>query len=130
MEHVATLIGNTKTPINELALSLLMDIIAENGGKVIRHSWLCENEAVDVYFDNNDNDELKTTLNTWVIDHGIDIIVQSIVGRRKKVLLADMESTLIKQEMLEELADFVGLRAKVEEITTRAMNGELDFRPR
>ena len=48
------------------------------------------------------------------LEQGIDIILQKTAGRRKKALLADMESTLIKEEMLEELADFVGLRAKVE----------------
>ncbi len=127
MENVATIIGSSTSPINELALSLVIDLITEQGGKVIRHSWLSENEAVDIYFDGG-SDELKTMLHEWVIDHGIDIVVQPIAGRRKKVLLADMESTLIKEEMLEELADFVGLRAKVEEITTRAMNGELDFK--
>ncbi len=127
MENVATLIGSLDTPINELALSLMMDLISEHGGKIVRHSWLSEHEAVDVFFDGG-NDELKDTLNEWALTQGIDIILQKVAGRRKKALLADMESTLIKEEMLEELADFVGLRAKVEEITTRAMNGELDFK--
>lgn len=127
MENVATLIGSLDTPINELALSLMTDLISEHGGSIIRHSWLAEDEAVDVFF-NGGNDALKETLNEWALTQGVDIIVQKLAGRRKKALLADMESTLIKEEMLEELADFVGLRAKVEEITTRAMNGELDFK--
>jgi len=58
----------------------------------------------------------------------VDLAVQPAAGRRKKLLLADMESTVIANEMLEELAEFVGLRERVERITTRAMNGELDFR--
>jgi len=57
----------------------------------------------------------------------IDVVVQPAVGRRKQVLVADLESTVIENEMLEELADFVGLRARVAEITRRAMNGEIDF---
>ena len=48
-------------------------------------------------------------------------------GRRKRLLVADLESTIIENEMLDELADFVGLRAQIAEITRRAMNGELDF---
>jgi phosphoserine phosphatase len=56
-----------------------------------------------------------------------DVLVQPRIGRRKQVLVADLESTIIENEMLEELADFVGLRAHVAEITRRAMNGELDF---
>ncbi|HTQ32810.1 MAG TPA: phosphoserine phosphatase SerB [Stellaceae bacterium] len=57
----------------------------------------------------------------------IDVIVQPAEGRRKRLLVADLESTIIENEMLEELADFLGLRAHVAEITRRAMNGEIDF---
>lgn len=57
----------------------------------------------------------------------IDLIVQPAERRRKKLLVADLESTIIENEMLEELADFLGLRASVAEITRRAMNGEIDF---
>jgi phosphoserine phosphatase len=57
----------------------------------------------------------------------IDVLVQPAEGRRKLVFVADLESTIIENEMLDELADFVGLRAHVAEITRRAMNGELDF---
>jgi phosphoserine phosphatase len=57
----------------------------------------------------------------------IDVVVQPAAGRRKRVLVADLESTVIENEMLDELADFVGLRAHVAEITRRAMNGEIDF---
>src|SRR3954468_4807881 len=57
----------------------------------------------------------------------IDVVVQPLRGRRKRLLVADLESTIIENEMLDELADFVGLRAQIAEITRRAMNGELDF---
>ncbi len=127
MENVATLIGSPEHAINELALSLLMEMIAEHNGRIIRHAWLSPNEAVDIFYEGG-NEDLKNTLNEWGLTQGIDIILQKTEGRRKKALLADMESTLIKEEMLEELADFVGLRARVEEITTRAMNGDLDFK--
>lgn len=57
----------------------------------------------------------------------IDVLVQPAVGRRKRLLVADLEATIIENEMLDELAEFVGMRARVAEITRRAMNGELDF---
>jgi phosphoserine phosphatase len=57
----------------------------------------------------------------------IDVIVQSAAGRKKRLLVADLESTIIENEMLDELADFLGLRGHVAEITRRAMNGEIDF---
>ena len=60
-------------------------------------------------------------------DRPIDVITQPLAGRRRKLLVADLESTIIENEMLEELADFLGLRVPVAEITRRAMNGEIDF---
>ena len=58
---------------------------------------------------------------------GIDMVVQPASERRKKMLLADMDSTMIQQECIDELADEVGVGDRVKEITVRAMNGELDF---
>jgi phosphoserine phosphatase len=57
----------------------------------------------------------------------VDVVVQPAAGRRKRLLVADLESTIIENEMLEELAEFIGRRARIAEITRRAMNGEIDF---
>ncbi|WP_374546164.1 phosphoserine phosphatase SerB [Rhodoblastus sp.] len=62
-------------------------------------------------------------------DAPIDIFVQPVEGRRKKLLLADMDSTMIGQECIDELADFVGLKEHVAAITERAMRGEIAFEP-
>lgn len=58
---------------------------------------------------------------------GVDLVIQEAEGRRKKMLLADMDSTMIEQECIDELADEAGVGARVKDITARAMNGELDF---
>lgn len=58
---------------------------------------------------------------------GIDMAVQQAEGRRKRLLLADMDSTMIRQECIDELADEAGVGAHVAAITARAMNGELEF---
>ena len=58
---------------------------------------------------------------------GIDLIIQSSMNRRKKMLIADMDSTMIQQECIDELADVAGVGDHVRDITARAMNGELDF---
>lgn len=58
---------------------------------------------------------------------GLDLVVQPSSGRRKKMLLADMDSTMIQQECIDELADEAGVGDRVKDITARAMNGELDF---
>lgn len=60
-------------------------------------------------------------------DQNVDLVVQPMDGRRKKMLLADMDSTMIQQECIDELAAEAGVGARVAEITARAMNGELDF---
>jgi phosphoserine phosphatase len=57
----------------------------------------------------------------------VDLIIQPAPGRRKSLLLADMDSTMIEQECIDELADEAGVGAYVADITRRAMNGELDF---
>src|SRR6056297_3420821 len=57
----------------------------------------------------------------------VDLVVQPLERRRKKMLLADMDSTMIRQECIDELAEVAGVGAHVREITARAMNGELDF---
>lgn len=60
---------------------------------------------------------------------GIDIVVQPTAARRKKLFLADMDSTMIRQECIDELADYVGLKAHVAAITERAMRGDIAFEP-
>ncbi len=59
----------------------------------------------------------------------VDVVVQPAAGRRKRLLLADMDSTMIGQECIDELADFVGQKARVAAITERAMRGEIAFAP-
>ncbi len=71
-------------------------------------------------------------LNLWDVWAGlqglsVDLIVQPAAGRRKHLLLADMDSTMIQQECIDELADVAGFGPRVATITARAMNGELDF---
>ncbi|HRK18208.1 MAG TPA: phosphoserine phosphatase SerB [Hyphomicrobiaceae bacterium] len=68
---------------------------------------------------------LASGLATPAVD--VNIIPNDITWTRRKLLVADMESTIIEQEMLDELGDFIGKRAEIEDITARAMRGELDF---
>ncbi|MCL7464218.1 phosphoserine phosphatase SerB [Phaeovulum sp. NW3] len=58
---------------------------------------------------------------------GVDLVIQPAEGRQKRMLLADMDSTMIQQECIDELADVAGVGDRVKDITARAMNGELDF---
>lgn len=88
--------------------------------------WLAPGTACDLVFD-GDAAAAEQAARAAIGRVPIDCLVQPLAGRRRQVLVADMESTVIENEMLDELADFVGLRAQIAEITRRAMNGELDF---
>jgi phosphoserine phosphatase len=88
--------------------------------------WLAPGIACDLVFD-GDAAAIEPVARAAIGRAPIDCLVQPIAGRRKQVLVADMEATVIENEMLDELAEFVGLRAEVTEITRRAMNGELAF---
>jgi len=72
---------------------------------------------------------VEATLRRVLEGQAVDVIVQPLRHRRKRLFLADMDSTMIGQECIDELADFVGLKAQVSEITERAMRGEIAFEP-
>ena len=95
---------------------------AWGGGDIV---WLAANEAAEFSIPQMpDNlDEVRDTLDGM----GVDLNVLPSKGRRKTMLLADMDSTMIQQECIDELADEAGVGARVKQITARAMNGELDF---
>ncbi|MGE5270605.1 MAG: phosphoserine phosphatase SerB [Thiohalocapsa sp.] len=90
--------------------------------------WLAPDKACDVMLLRSLDPTMAQEVARDAIGHAaIDVLVQPAAGRRKRVLVADLESTIIENEMLEELAEFVGRRAEVADVTRRAMNGELDF---
>jgi phosphoserine phosphatase len=111
------------------------DIVAEAlrrlGARVEKPRWLASGIACDIPFDELDPDQADAAARNAIGGHlgaiAIDIVAQPAAGRRKQLLLADMESTIIANEMLDELADLLGLRQQVAEITRRAMNDEIDF---
>ncbi|MEL7164864.1 MAG: phosphoserine phosphatase SerB [Pseudomonadota bacterium] len=95
---------------------------AWGGGDVL---WLAPDLAAE--FPLQDTPDNQWDVWADLQTHGVDLVVQSAEGRRKKMLLADMDSTMIQQECIDELADVAGVGDRVKDITARAMNGELDF---
>lgn len=77
----------------------------------------------------SDPQALRRRLQSAIGRAPVDVAVLPAEGRRKRLLVADMDSTLIEQECIDELADAVGLKPQVAEITERAMRGEIDFEP-
>ena len=95
---------------------------AWGGGDAI---WLAPDEAAEFSIGRIPDNRWKVWENCQAL--GVDLVVVPTQGRRKKMLLADMDSTMIQQECIDELADEAGVGARVKDITARAMNGELDF---
>ena len=92
------------------------------GGHV---KWLSPNEAAEFQVSTMPENFWDVWAEFQIL--GVDLIIQPLAGRRKAILLADMDSTMIQQECIDELAIMAGVGNRVERITARAMNGELDF---
>ena len=125
-DFVATLIARPENAAELTASGRAIAGIIDDAQVTI----LAEREALDVVFSAPETlADIRATLARFVADAPIDIVVQPAAGRKKRLLIADMDSTIIGQECIDELADFAGLKAKVAAITERAMRGEIDFAP-
>ncbi|MGO6846776.1 phosphoserine phosphatase SerB [Rhizobium ruizarguesonis] len=126
MALVATLVANPSNPV-------LTPEIAEQAAKAVNASglyWLADGIACDIALrDGTDVQTAEANILAVISSAPIDLVIQEQETRRKKLLIADMDSTMIGQECIDELAAEVGLKEKVATITARAMNGEIAFEP-
>ncbi|WP_240700232.1 phosphoserine phosphatase SerB [Sphingomonas gei] len=124
---IATLVADgLKEEQVERAVDLL-DLETACGVRRSGHAgwrWIDEGRAADIDF-SNDPVSARGVLEADF--PGIDIIVQPESGREKKLLVADMDSTMITVECIDELADYAGIKPQIADVTERAMRGELDF---
>jgi len=119
--YVLTLVADrTATSLTDALVDRVRDAI---GGGAI--SELSPAEAVELVLDTAPD---LTTVRAALDGAAVDAIAVRADGRRKRLLIADMDSTIITSETLDELADFAGLKDRIAAITARAMNGELDFK--
>jgi phosphoserine phosphatase len=129
MSHIATLISN---PAKPAVTGLVIDaarILLPVAGRPVE---LAEGVACDLPFEFAPDGDLRALLDSLraaLTSAPVDIVVQPVAHRRKKLFVADMDSTMIEQECIDELADFVGLKIHVAAITERAMRGETEFEP-
>jgi phosphoserine phosphatase len=122
---VATLIADpSNAPLSEATV----DRAAQALKGIERRRWLDEGVAADLVF-TGDLKAKRAALETALSGEPIDVIVQLLAYRRRRLMLADMDSTLIGQECIDELADVVGVGERVAAITERAMRGEVAFAP-
>ncbi len=123
MTMVLTLIAGGR---GRQTLPRLAGAAAAAAGITGEPTWLAD-DACDLVFDAPSPALAEAAARGVIGNAEIDVLVQPATNRRKRLLVADMELTIIENEMLDELADFIGLRQEVSEITRRAMNGEIDF---
>jgi phosphoserine phosphatase len=134
MSYVATLISHPDRPAVTEALAARAARALPGAG---RTGWLAPTIACDIQFGATDNrtgaarglKELDHALHAIIGNEPVDVVIQPQAPRRKKLLVADMDSTMIGQECIDELADYAGYKERVAAITARAMRGEIAFAP-
>jgi phosphoserine phosphatase len=127
MPHVLTLIAPPGTLDATLPARCrtAMEAIGATPGTP---DWLSPGEAVDIPFTGAAPELVTAGIRGALGTAPVDAIAQPLAGRRKKLLVADMDSTIVTSETLDELAAYAGLKEQIAAITRRSMNGELDFR--
>jgi phosphoserine phosphatase len=126
MQNVLTLVVNSDVAnLDASRVSAAADALSSAGADVGAIDWLAEKISCDIPFSGIEHATANELVKNLLA--GIDVFAQPIKGRRKTLLLADMDATIVTCETLDELADFVGMKSQIAEITTRAMNGEIAF---
>ncbi|MES1989647.1 MAG: phosphoserine phosphatase SerB [Pseudomonadota bacterium] len=125
MKYTLTLIGNSATPLSNELVAGASGTLPNSGTP----DWLNPNLACDIAFEADDAKASEAALRKKLANVKIDLAIQPSENRRKLLLVADMDSTIIQQECIDELAAELGLKDKISDITARAMRGEIAFEP-
>jgi phosphoserine phosphatase len=121
---IATLIAS-ENGLGAREIGTARNAISGAGGVSGEPEWLEQGLAVDLPIGRIDAVAARAVLEGLL--PGVDVVVQPRAGRAKRLLVADMDSTMITIECIDELADYAGIKAEIAEVTERAMRGELDF---
>lgn len=124
MEHVLTLVSQR---LSETRVRGALAALERAAMAVGEPHWLASDLACDLPFEGTDPRQVEDRVRDVLAGTAVDLAAQPTRGRRKRLLVADMESTMIANEMLDELGDFAGKRQEIEDVTAAAMRGELDF---
>ena len=126
MHNVLTLVAPSSPQLSEAILNTIFEEFRQL--KINPQlNWLSENEACDLYFSGMDCDAVDKLVRKKINGLSIDLAVQPAENRTKKILIANMDSTIITTESLDEIADFFGLKEEISTITAEAMNGKIPF---
>ncbi len=128
MPQVLTLIATAPAArLSEEMLELLRRALAEAGARVLSTNWLAPNEACDILLHDLPAERAEAVARAVVKGAAADLGVQPTDNRRKQLLVADMESTVIMEELLDEIGRVIGIGERIAAVTARAMRGEIDF---
>ncbi len=128
MDFVITLLADPKKiALSEAFVQSMVLSLAAQDVVVQKTEKRADDIAYDLYVNGAAYSVLGKLVQEILEDQPYDGIVQEVATRHKKLLISDMDSTMITVECIDELADFVGKKAEVSQITERAMNGELNF---
>ncbi|MBP2292112.1 phosphoserine phosphatase SerB [Azospirillum rugosum] len=128
MSAVVTLIAATSFALDEQTAQTARAALGPLGADSVTLDWLAPGRACDIALGGLAPEQAEAAVRRALGDLPVDVIAQAPANRKKRLLVADMESTIIEQEMLDELGDYVGLKQHIADITARAMNGEIDFK--
>ncbi len=128
MRSVVTLVTNPHTPgLDKRLVDLAAAALADSGTPPTPAEWLAPGVACDLPLADAEPAAAERAVRAALGAAPVDIAGQPQLGRRKRLLVADMDSTVVAAETLDELADIAGIRDRVAPITAQAMNGEIDF---
>lgn len=129
MTHFVTLISDPALPrVSDGTVTSARWALEDVGADGGEPDWLAPQIACDIPFAASDPDAIHDAVRAAVGRAPVDVVVTAAANRRKRLLVSDMESTIIRNEMVDDLADLLGVGATVKDITRRAMNGEIPFR--
>lgn len=126
MQQVLTVIAPASAPLTEAELAHMREAMRVVGATSLGPAWLAPGEAADIPFVGLDPEQAEAAART-ALTAPRDLVAQPAAGRRKRLLVADMDSTIVTTETLDELAAFANLKERIAAITRRSMNGEIDF---
>ncbi len=124
MAYALTLIG--AKGLDDSNIEDIKNIL--NSDHIIYEQVLSDNKAIDIILSQAPTNEVFRAIREYVYPRQIDYAFQRSDNRKKKLIVADMESTIIKDELLDDLSDLLGLREEVSAITEEGMQGKIDFK--
>jgi len=124
---VATLIGGKNAALDAAFIDGLVQTLNRRGLSGVRAEWLCPGKACDVFAQRIEETGFYEIIRPITGNRPIDVVVQPVEHRKKNFLLADMESTIIEQELIDEMAALIARGDEIRAITSGGMHGQIPF---